>query len=134
LTTKVDHSCGFILRLRGACAHRPARSPEEAARELRAEVRAGRIDGDAAEAVLVAAGHRAKARRERPAGLTAREVDVLQLVAPGLSSKDIARELVISPKTARNHIEHIYVKTGVSSRVEASLFAIKHGLLAPTPT
>lgn len=115
-------------------AHRPARSPEEAARELRAEVRAGRIDGDAAEAVLVAAGHRAKARRERPAGLTAREVDVLQLVARGLSSKDIARELVISPKTARNHIEHIYVKIGVSSRVEASLFAIKHGLLGPTPT
>lgn len=114
--------------------HRPARSPEAAARELRAEVRAGRIDGDAAEAVLVAAGHRAKARRERPAGLTAREVDVLQLVARGLSSKDIARELVISPKTARNHIEHIYVKTGASSRVEASLFAIKHGLLQAAPT
>jgi DNA-binding CsgD family transcriptional regulator len=41
---------------------------------------------------------------------------------------------VISPKTARNHIEHIYMKTGASSRVEASLFAIKHGLLQSTPT
>ncbi len=109
--------------------HRPARSQQEAAVELRAEVRAGRIDGDAAEAVLVAAGHRATARRERPAGLTAREVDVLRLVARGLSSKEIAAELVISPKTARNHIEHIYVKTGATSRVEASLFAIRHGLL-----
>jgi HD-GYP domain-containing protein (c-di-GMP phosphodiesterase class II) len=114
--------------------HRPARSPQDAAVQLRAEVRAERIDGDAAEAVLLAAGHRATARRERPAGLTAREVDVVRLVARGLSSKEVAAELVISPKTARNHIEHIYVKTGATSRVEASLFAIKHGLLAAPPT
>jgi len=114
--------------------HRPARSPLDAAVELRDEVRVGRIDGDAAEAVLVAAGHRATARRDRPAGLTAREVDVLRLVARGLSSKGIAAELVISAKTARNHIEHIYVKTGATGRVEASLFAIRHGLLAAAPT
>ena len=113
--------------------HRPARTPQDAAVELRGEVRAGRIDGDAAEAVLVAAGHRAEARRERPAGLTAREVEVLRLAARGLSSKEIAAELVISPKTARNHVEHIYVKTGATSRVEASLFAIKHGLLEALP-
>lgn len=110
--------------------HRPARSPADAAAELRAEARAGRLDGDAVESVLTAAGHRSRARRERPAGLTAREVDVLQLVARGLSAKEIASELVISPKTARNHIEHIYVKTGATSRVTASLFAVKHGLLA----
>jgi DNA-binding NarL/FixJ family response regulator len=113
--------------------HRPARTPQDAAVELRGEVRAGRIDGDAAEAVLVAAGHRATVRRERPAGLTAREVEVLRLAARGLSSKEIAAELVISPKTARNHVEHIYVKTGATSRVEASLFAIKHGLLEALP-
>lgn len=113
--------------------HRPARAGQDAAGELRAEVRAGRLDGEAVEAVLMAAGHRARTRPERPAGLTAREVDVLRLVARGLSSKDIATELVISPKTARNHIEHIYVKTGATGRVEASLFAIKHGLLAQTP-
>ena len=110
--------------------HRPARTGDDAAAELRAETRAGRLDGDVADAVLVAAGHRARSRRERPAGLTAREVDVLRLVARGLSSKEIASELVISPKTARNHIEHIYVKTGVTSRVAASMFAVKHGLLA----
>jgi DNA-binding CsgD family transcriptional regulator len=41
---------------------------------------------------------------------------------------------VISPKTARNHIEHIYAKTGARSRVEAGLFAVQHGLLAdPAP-
>jgi HD-GYP domain-containing protein (c-di-GMP phosphodiesterase class II) len=110
--------------------HRAARRGDDAASELRADVRAGRLDGDAVEAVLVAAGHRARVRRERPAGLTAREVDVLRLVARGLSGKEIATELIISPKTARNHIEHIYVKIGARSPVAASLFAIKHGLLA----
>lgn len=113
--------------------HRPALAGGDAAAELRAEARAGRLDGDAVEGVLVAAGHRARGRRDRPAGLTAREVDVLRLVARGLSSKEIAAELVISPKTARNHIEHIYVKTGATSRVDASLFAIKHGLLTDVP-
>ena len=54
---------------------------------------------------------------------------MLRLLALGLSSKQIATRLVISPKTARNHIEHIYVKTGATSRVTASLFAMQHGLL-----
>ena len=109
--------------------HRERARPEQAARELRAEVKAGRMDGDVVEAVLGAAGHRVARRREGPAGLTAREVDVLRLVSRGLSSKDIAARLVISPKTVRNHIEHIYVKIGVSNRAGASLFAMQHGLL-----
>src|SRR5499433_3745332 len=110
--------------------HRPALPAEEAAAELRAGVRAGRLDRDAVEAVLAAAGHRAARRREGPAGLTAREVDVLRLLARGMSSREIASQLVISPKTARNHIEHIYVKIGASSRATASLFAMQHGLLS----
>jgi HD-GYP domain-containing protein (c-di-GMP phosphodiesterase class II) len=109
--------------------HRPARSREEAASELRAEVAAGRLDGDATDAVLRAAGHRVKRRREWPAGLTAREVEVLRLVARGLSNKEIAAELVISRKTAGSHVEHIYTKIGVSNRARASLFAMKHGLM-----
>jgi HD-GYP domain-containing protein (c-di-GMP phosphodiesterase class II) len=108
--------------------HRPALSPEEAASELRAEVKAGRLDGDTADAVLRAAGHRIKRRRQWPAGLTGREVEVLRLLARGLSNKEIASELVISRKTAGNHIEHIYTKIGVSNRARASLFAMKHGL------
>jgi len=108
--------------------HRPARPAEDAARELRAEVAAGRLDGDAVEAVLATAGHEVR-RREYPAALTSREVDVLRLLARGLSSRQISEHLVISPKTARNHIEHIYTKIGVTSRVTASLFAIQNGLL-----
>ena len=87
------------------------------------------MDGDAVEAVLAAAGHRVPRRREGPAGLTAREIDVLRLVARGMSHKEIATTLVISPKTARNHIEHIYTKIGVANRTAASLFAMQHGLL-----
>jgi len=109
--------------------HRPALGAAEAAAELRADVRAGKLDAVAVDAVLAAAGHEIPRRREWPAGLTSREVDVLRLLARGLSSKQIAVELVITPKTARNHIEHIYAKIDTSSRVGASLFATEHGLL-----
>jgi HD-GYP domain-containing protein (c-di-GMP phosphodiesterase class II) len=110
-------------------AYRPEYSPADAAQVLRAEVRAGRLDGNAVHAVLGAAGHRVARRREWPAGLTAREVEVLARAAQGDSIKQIADRLVISPKTVRNHIEHIYTKIGCSSRAEASLFAMQQGLL-----
>jgi HD-GYP domain-containing protein (c-di-GMP phosphodiesterase class II) len=110
--------------------HRPAQSREQAAAELRDEVRAGRIDGDAAQAILAAAGHRPGKKRERPAGLTEREVEVLRLLARGMSNKEIAAQLFISPKTTGTHLEHIYSKLGVSNRALASLFAAKHGLIA----
>jgi HD-GYP domain-containing protein (c-di-GMP phosphodiesterase class II) len=109
--------------------HRLARSPAEAATAVRAEVTAGRLDGDAVDAVLRAAGHRVRRRREWPAGLTPREVEVLRLVACGLSNKAIAELLVISRKTAGSHVEHIYAKIGASNRAQASLFAMKHGLM-----
>jgi HD-GYP domain-containing protein (c-di-GMP phosphodiesterase class II) len=109
--------------------HRPARAPLEAADELRAEVRAGRLDGAAAAAVLAAVGHRVGRRREAPAGLTSREIEVLRLLARGLSNRQIAERLVITRKTASSHIEHIYAKVGVSTRAAAGLFAVQHGLL-----
>jgi HD-GYP domain-containing protein (c-di-GMP phosphodiesterase class II) len=109
--------------------HRPARTPDAAARELRGEARAGRLDGEVVEAVLGAAGHQVARRIEGPAGLTRREIEVLQLIARGCSNKDIAARLVISPKTAGTHVEHIYTKLGVSTRAEAGLFAVQHGLL-----
>jgi HD-GYP domain-containing protein (c-di-GMP phosphodiesterase class II) len=109
--------------------HRPARSSADTATELRADVREGRLDGDAVDAVLAAAGHRPPRRREGPAGLTPREVEVLTLLARGLSNKQIAERLVISPKTAGNHVEHIYTKIDASNRATASLFAVQHGLV-----
>jgi HD-GYP domain-containing protein (c-di-GMP phosphodiesterase class II) len=110
--------------------YRPEHSPEEAATELLAEVATGRLDGEAVDAVLRAAGHRVGRRRDAPAGLTSREVEVLRLLARGLSNKEIAAQLVISRKTAGGHIEHIYSKIGASNRARASLFAMQHGLMA----
>jgi len=113
--------------------HRPASTAREAAAQLRAEVRAGRLDGGAAEAVLSAAGHRATCRPARPAGLTSREVEVLRLLARGLSNKQIAERLVISRKTVSHHVEHIYAKTGTTNRALASLFAASHALIDDAP-
>ena len=79
--------------------------------------------------MLRAAGHAVRRRREWPAGLTSREVEVLRLLVRGLSNKEIAEQLVISRKTAGSHVEHIYAKIGVSNRARASLFAMKHGLM-----
>jgi HD-GYP domain-containing protein (c-di-GMP phosphodiesterase class II) len=109
--------------------HRPALPAAHAAAELRAEVRRGGHDGGASEAVLGAAGHRVPRRREGPAGLTTREVEVLKLLARGLSNKEIAARLTISPKTVGNHAEHIYAKIDAPSRAAAALFAMRHGLL-----
>ncbi len=109
--------------------YRSALSRDEAERQLRADVRAGRLDVDAVSAVLGAAGHRVARRSEGPGGLTTREVEVLRLLAVGCSNRQIADRLVISPKTAGNHVEHIYAKLGVSSRAAASLFAVRQGLL-----
>jgi HD-GYP domain-containing protein (c-di-GMP phosphodiesterase class II) len=108
---------------------RPALSPGEAEAALRSMVATGRLDGRAADAVLRAAGHRVRRRREWPAGMTAREVEVLRLVARGLSNKEIAGQLLITPKTAGSHIEHIYNKIEASNRAQAGLFAMKHGLM-----
>jgi HD-GYP domain-containing protein (c-di-GMP phosphodiesterase class II) len=109
--------------------HRPARSPEAAASQLRGEVAARRLDGDAADAVLRAAGHRVRRRKEWPSGLTSREIEVLRLIARGLSNKEIARALHVSSKTAGTHVEHIYAKIGASNRAQATVFAMRHGLM-----
>ena len=115
--------------LREPRPHRAALSPAEAADRVRSDVRAERLDARAAEAVLEAAGHRPARRHAYPAGLTSREVEVLRLLARGMSSKEIASRLVLAPKTVRNHTEHIYAKTGAPNRAAASLFAVQHGLL-----
>jgi DNA-binding NarL/FixJ family response regulator len=68
---------------------------------------------------------------EAPRGLTAREIEVLRLIARGLTKKEVAKALVIAPKTADAHVQHIYAKLGVSTRAGAALFAMEHGLLDP---
>jgi HD-GYP domain-containing protein (c-di-GMP phosphodiesterase class II) len=109
--------------------YRPPLDEPQAARELHAEVYAGRLDAGAVEAVLAAAGQRTGKRRTGPAGLTPREMEVLALIARGASTRQVASTLGIAPKTASTHIERIYTKIGASSRSTAALFAMQHGLL-----
>ena len=97
---------------------------------MRGEVRAGRLDGDAVQAVLQAAGHRVRRRAGLPSGLTARAAEVLVRLGQGRSNPEIAAELQVSRKTVSTHLEHIYTKLGVKTRTEAALFAMRHGLIA----
>jgi HD-GYP domain-containing protein (c-di-GMP phosphodiesterase class II) len=103
--------------------------PERAAQVLVEESDAGRLDRDAVAAVLEAAGQRAP-RLERPAGLTDREAEVIAMLSRGLQTKQVARALGISVKTADRHIQNAYRKIGVSSRAAATVFAMEHGLVA----
>jgi DNA-binding CsgD family transcriptional regulator len=110
--------------------HRPKRSLDEAASILRDDVRAGRLDGRAADAVCAAGGARTpRLRGELPHGLSDREAEVLALLARGMSNKEIGATLFISARTAGNHIAHIYEKTGVNTRAAAALFAVTRGLV-----
>ena len=76
-------------------------------------------------------------KREEPGllyeGLTERELEVLRLAAEGFSNKEIAAELVISEKTAKNHIANIFSKLQVNDRTQAVLFAIRKGLITISP-
>ena len=66
---------------------------------------------------------------EYPAGLTAREVEVLKLVAEGMTNARIAQELYLSPRTVHRHLNSVYRKIGTNSRASAARFATEHGLL-----
>jgi DNA-binding NarL/FixJ family response regulator len=69
-----------------------------------------------------------------PDGLTARQAEVLGLLASGLSNKEIAGQLYLSPATVERHLATVYRKLGVTGRVEAARYAMVHGLAtAATP-
>jgi HD-GYP domain-containing protein (c-di-GMP phosphodiesterase class II) len=115
--------------LTNARPQREALPIDHAAKELRQQARAGRLDGDSVDAVLTVLGHGPPKRPTAPADLTAREVEVLQLIAIGHTTTQVARALGISPKTADHHIQHIYAKIGASNRSVATLFAMQRGLV-----
>jgi DNA-binding NarL/FixJ family response regulator len=71
----------------------------------------------------------AKPKPRYPAGLTVREVEVLRLVAQGLTDAQVAEQLVISPRTVNFYLTSIYSKLGVSSRSAATRYAMEQGLI-----
>jgi len=111
-------------------AHRRALSREEAVRAMGAEVASGRLDAEAVDYVLKAAGHAVRQHsRDYAGGLSPREVEVLRLVAKGYTNRETAESLGISAKTVGHHVQHIYDKLGVSTRAAATLFAMQHHLI-----
>ena len=119
--------------MRGRCSRSSTGWPSGLACQLDAR--------EAAPGASTAPDAAAKARTGQPAakeaapfadlGLSAREAEVLALVALGRTNGQIARELFISPKTASVHVTHILDKLGVSSRIEAAMLAARAGLTAP---
>jgi DNA-binding NarL/FixJ family response regulator len=108
--------------------HRSAHDLETAARMLSDEAKNGRLDPEAVAAVIEASGA-PRPRTAWPAELTDREVEVLRLAARGLSNKDIAQALVVSPRTVQHHLAHVYDKTGRRTRAGTALFAMEHGMV-----
>jgi HD-GYP domain-containing protein (c-di-GMP phosphodiesterase class II)/DNA-binding CsgD family transcriptional regulator len=115
--------------------HREALDLDAAADRLAADAEAGRLDRGAVEAVLAAAGagRRRPGRPSQVGPLTEREVEVLCLIARGLTNREVGRRLFVSPKTVGRHVEHIYGKLGIRSRAAAALYASTHGLVDPVP-
>jgi HD-GYP domain-containing protein (c-di-GMP phosphodiesterase class II) len=109
---------------------RPAFSVEEALAALNREAGAS-FDAEIVAAVSKTLGHHPAppVQRSWPAGLSDREVEVLRLTASGMSRKEVAHHLSISDNTVKHHLDHIYTKTGSSSKVAATLFAMENGLL-----
>jgi HD-GYP domain-containing protein (c-di-GMP phosphodiesterase class II)/DNA-binding CsgD family transcriptional regulator len=108
--------------------HRAALTRAEAASALSEEVAGGRIDAEAAGAVIEAAGL-PRRRRTWPNELTDREVEVLRVLARGSSNREIADELVLSPRTVQHHLASVYGKIGLRTRAGAAVFAIENGLV-----
>ena len=129
-TARILAAAEAFQTAREARPHRPGLSDAAAAAKLRGAVKEGKLCAEAVEAVLTCAGQPARrAKAERLAGLTPREIEVLRLIAAGHTAKEAARQLEIAPKTADNHIQNLYSKIGVATRAGAALYALERGLV-----
>ena len=110
----------------------------QAQREMRRRRRGGGLASPPRRALFDEIGAQLDARLvygdgkpTHPAGLTDREVEVLRLLATGLTNNEIAAELYLSAKTVSRHLSNIFTKIGVSSRAAATAFAFEHDLADP---
>jgi len=129
-------AAGLLAAANAYCAlveerpHRKRHSLDEAADRLRRDGQQGRFDLGIVDAVLSAAGHQVRrSRSPLTRGLSEREIEVLKLIARGLSNKQIGKQLSITEKTVEHHVTHIYNKIDVSSRAGATFFAMQNHLL-----
>jgi predicted ATPase/DNA-binding CsgD family transcriptional regulator/DNA-binding XRE family transcriptional regulator len=116
-------ACYHLGQTAGALRH--LREAEALADEIANPQRLTEVRAALAEIGETAAG-------ALPDGLTARQAEVLALLAAGLSNKQIAGQLYLSPATVERHLATVYRKLGVSGRVEAARYAMAHGLASPS--
>jgi HD-GYP domain-containing protein (c-di-GMP phosphodiesterase class II) len=128
MSSRILAAADVFQALREDRPHRAAVNDDRAAAELGSMAAGGALCPDAVRAVLAAVQHSAPAPA-RQSGLTDREVEVLRLVARGLTNKEIASALEISPKTAGHHVQHVFEKLGVRTRAAATLMAMQRGLV-----
>lgn len=86
------------------------------------------VDGELQRRLVDAATRRGPVRAAEVEGLTAREIEVLRLIAAGLSNTEIARELVVSEATVKTHVNHLFSKAGLRDRAQAVAFAYRAGI------
>jgi HD-GYP domain-containing protein (c-di-GMP phosphodiesterase class II) len=132
--TRLLAAADVAQALSEARPHRPARATQDASKILRDLAKEGVLCPRAVDAVLGAssaggASRKARVRGSHPAGLSEREVDVLRLVARGLTDKEVASKLGISFRTVHAHNKNAYGKIGVSTRAAAALFLVENDLL-----
>jgi HD-GYP domain-containing protein (c-di-GMP phosphodiesterase class II) len=127
-TARVLAVADVYAALREQRPHRAPFSEEAAAEELRRGARAGQFDSHVVEAALALGGHAPRPVR-RPSGLSRREVEVLRLVARGLTNKEIAATLRVSARTVGHHLERAFARIGVKTRAAAGTFVVQNGLV-----
>jgi HD-GYP domain-containing protein (c-di-GMP phosphodiesterase class II) len=129
--TRLLAAADVAQALSEARPYRAALSRTDAEKTLRELTQQGALCPRAVDAVLASSNGaaRTKARATFPAGLSEREVEVLRLVARGLTDKEVASKLGISHRTVHHHNKHAYDKIGVSTRAAAALFLIENDLL-----
>jgi len=117
-----------VVRMDGLTARvQPTLQPEAIAGDVREE-----RESELSVAPTTEGGTRPA--EPNPFGLTGREVEVLQLVALGISNQEIADRLYLSPRTVHHHVSHIFNKMGAGNRVEAVRMAMECGLVSAPPS
>jgi HD-GYP domain-containing protein (c-di-GMP phosphodiesterase class II) len=106
--------------------YRPALRPDAIAREIVAEVDAGRADASSADAVMAVLGMRARGALRKTHGVSDRELEVCRLIARGKMNKEIAAVLGISLRTVQNHVTHIFDKLGMHSRSGVAVWLVEN--------
>jgi HD-GYP domain-containing protein (c-di-GMP phosphodiesterase class II) len=129
VTARVLAAADAYQSLREPRPHRAALDAPSGAAALRAQVQEGKLDGDVVAALLAVSGEPGPdLPTTLPDGLSSLEAQILRLVVRGMTNRQVADSLVLAPKAVGRHLESIYAKVDVSTRIGARLFAVEHGL------